>query len=209
MVRAAFRLYRNFGLPGAGLILALEGIGVPIPVEIPLGIIGLRMAQGYNTYWQMVWLMCLASMFGNTIGYVIGYYGGRPLALKLIGWFRINPDHWYKVENWFRVHGLKLVVATRWINWGFAQNMWLCGITRVPFWKFFAVMAINDFLWAMGWTWVALKAMAFVHRSHRLEFLHHSTIRVGLAVLALVVVGVGTWFLIRWVRKRRALNKHT
>ncbi len=201
MVRAVFLLYQNFGLPGAGLILMLEGIGFPIPVEIPLSIVGLRMAQGLNSYRGMVLLMWSATVLGNTIGYIIGYYGGRPLSLKLLSWFRVKPEIWHRMESWFRKHGLKVVVVTRWINWGFAQNMWLCGITRVPFGRFFVVMAFNDLLWALGWTWVARAAMTYFHRGTRLMFLHKSSVRVGVTALIVILLGFGIYWFIRWVNR--------
>lgn len=201
MLRAASHLYKLFGLPGAGLIFFLEGIGVPIPVEIPLGIVGLRMVRGESSQWEIVILMWLATVAGNTAGYFLGYYGGRPLALKLIAWFRISPEVWERVETWFRRHGLKVVIATRWINWGFAQNMWLSGITRVPFGRFFAVMVVNDFFWAMAWTWLAHLAVFHIRRSG--SFLRHSTIQIGTAAIAVMLVALGIWAVVRWLQKRR------
>jgi membrane protein DedA with SNARE-associated domain len=189
-------IYHNYGLAGAGLIFYLEGIGVPIPVEIPLGIIGLRMARGLNTYWDAVMMMWLATVAGNTTGYIMGYYGGRPLALRLLAWFKVKPEFWIKVESWFHKHGLKAVVATRWINWGFAQNMWLCGITRVPWGRFFTVMVINDLLWAMAWTWVARTAMIYLRRSF--EIIHDSLLKFSLIGLTVVLIGVAIW----WGHKR-------
>lgn len=201
MAQAAHQLYKALGLPGAGLIFLLEGIGVPIPVEIPLGIIGLRMAQGLNSYWEMVFLMWSTTVVGNTTGYLLGYYGGRPLALKLMSVFRVNHGTWGRIESWFHLHGLKVVIATRWFNWGFAQNMWLCGITRIPFGRFFAVMVINDFLWAMGWTWVARTAVTYLRRSA--AFLHHSTLKIGLAAVAVILLSMLIWWGVRWLRRHR------
>lgn len=201
MLRATAHLYKIFGLPGAGLIFFLEGIGVPIPVELPLGIVGMRMARGESTYWAIVLLMWLTTVVGNTTGYFMGYFGGRPLALKLLSWFRIKQETWERIETWFRQHGLKVVVATRWVNWGFAQNMWLCGITRVPFGRFMLVMVVNDLLWAMAWTWVTFKAVVYMRRSG--QFLHHSTMRVGLAALVVVMFGLAMWWLVWWLRKRK------
>lgn len=203
MVRAANYILHQFGLPGAGLIFLLEGLGAPIPVEIPLWIIGDRMAKGHATYLEMVLLMWLSTVVGNTIGYLLGYYGGRPAALKLLQWFRVKPETWDRLEGWFQRHGLKIVLATRWTNWGFAQNMWLCGITRVPFGRFFVVMVLNDLLWAMGWTWLARVAMTYFRR-HGLKLLHASAVKVGLGAAGVVLVGLGIWALWRWWQLRKA-----
>lgn len=204
MARAAAYLYRHFGLPGAGLIFLLEGIGVPIPVEIPLGIIGFRMVHGGASYWSMVMLMWMSTNVGNTIGYFVGYYGGRPMALRLLGWFRIKPELWEKTETWFQKHGLKLVLVTRWINWGFAQNMWLCGITRVPFGRFFPIMVVNNLLWAMAWTLVAREAMRYFRRGF--EILHDRTIQAALGALAVVLIGGLIWWVVRGRRKSPQRN---
>jgi membrane protein DedA with SNARE-associated domain len=200
MGRAAVRIYHLLGLSGAGLIFMLEGLGVPIPVEIPLVMVGQRMALEMNTYWQIVLLMWLTTMVGNTAGYLVGYYGGNPLAHKLLVWFRVKPELWAKVEGWFQRHGMKVVVATRWINWGFAQNMWLSGITRVPFGRFFMVMAINDFLWAMAWTRASQVTMAYLGRRSA-HFLRHSVMQIGVAALAVILIFLGVWWMARWVRK--------
>ncbi|HYG57832.1 MAG TPA: hypothetical protein VD902_07180, partial [Symbiobacteriaceae bacterium] len=61
MLRAARYILDRFGLPGAGLILLLEGLGAPIPVEIPLWIIGDRMSTGQASYTEMVLLMWLST----------------------------------------------------------------------------------------------------------------------------------------------------
>jgi membrane protein DedA with SNARE-associated domain len=202
MVRAARWLMNTFGLPGAGLIFMLEGLGAPLPVEVPLWIVGSRQASGENTYWQMVLLMWVSTVIGNTVGYLAGYYGGRPLILKLIQWFRVKPEFWAKVEHWFHRHGLKLVVLTRWTNWGFAQNMWLSGISRVEFRRFFLVMTVNDFIWAMAWTLLSREAVHFFKR-HSIGFLHMSTVKIGLIALAVGAVGVGGWYVWRWWKRRR------
>ncbi|HWI61005.1 MAG TPA: VTT domain-containing protein [Symbiobacteriaceae bacterium] len=202
MIRAARFILDVFGLPGAGLIFMLEGLGAPLPVEVPLWIIGSRMTSGQASYWAMVLLMWLSTVVGNTIGYLLGYYGGRPAIIKLLQWFRVKQETWDKLDGWFRKHGLKMVVATRWTNWGFAQNMWLCGITRIPFRRFFVVMVLNDLVWAMAWTWVARAAVGAFWR-HGMKFLHASTMRVAITTLVVLGLVLGIWALVRWYKASR------
>lgn len=193
---------RAAALPGAGLIFFLEGLGLPIPVEIPLGIIGWHIAHDPHSYWVMVLLMWSTTVLGNTVGYFLGYYGGRPMALKLISLLRVKHESWHRVECWFRLHGLKVIVFTRWINWGFAQNIWLCGITRLPPVRFFTVMLVNDLLWAVGWTWLAETILTLFRRyGHRI--LHFATTRVSGISLGLILTAVGLWLLYRWWQRRK------
>jgi membrane protein DedA with SNARE-associated domain len=202
MLRVARFILDTFGLPGAGLIFLLEGLGAPLPVEVPLWIIGMRMSTGQNSYWHMVLLMWLSSLIGNGLGYLAGFYGGRPAIVKLLQWFRVKPELFAKVEGWFQRHGLKVVVITRWTNWGFAQSMWLCGITRVPFRRFFPTTLVNDFFWAMGWAYLSRAAMLYARRG-RFQFIHTSTVRAALGAVALAVVGFGIWYLVKRFRRGR------
>lgn len=191
----------RFPLLGAGLIFFLEGFGIPIPVEVPLGIIGWRLHQGLNDYWDMVMLMFLASVLGNVVGYGLGYYGGRPLALALTRRLGVKTESWERIESWFQRHGLLLTVGTRWINWGFAQNMMLAGITRVPFGKFLAILVVNDFFWAMGWVWIAMKAMARLRRG--LDLINDYQADLAWTAVAIMAVGLLGWLLWRRFRARR------
>lgn len=202
MAQVARFILHTFGLPGAGLIFMLEGLGAPFPVEVPLWIIGSRMSTGQSSYWAMVFFMWGSTVAGNLIGYLAGYYGGRPAIRKLLQWFRVKPELWNKVEGWFNRHGLKVVVVTRWTNWGFAQSMWLSGITRVNFARFFSTMVVNDFLWAMAWSYVSRAAVGYVAR-HGMRVLHALTLRAGLAVLVVVALTAAIWLLIRYLRGRR------
>lgn len=178
----------------AGLVFLLEGLGVPVPVEIPLFITSALVLRGQLTFGGAVLLTWVMTILGNTIGYVLGYYGGRPLVLKVMDWVHAPHKHFDRVERWFNAHGMKVVIATRWVNWGFAQNMWLSGITRVPFATFFSVMAINDLLWAIAWNWLAEKFF------RRLRLLHQYQRPVILGVLVLLAVGLIVWWL--WRRRR-------
>ncbi len=198
MRRWARVAFTQFGMLSAGLIFFAEGFGAPLPVEIPLLIIGGAQVRGTHTYWQMTLLMWLATVAGNTVGYLIGYHGGRPLVRKISGWFGVREELLVKTETWFNKYGLWLTLATRWVNWGFAQNMWLCGITRVPFRRFFPVMTLNDLLWAMAWTWAA----AALYR--RLDKLHHLLqypAKVGGILAGVALLGLLVWWCFRRFRR--------
>lgn len=189
--------FSQFGILSAALIFFLEGFGAPLPVEIPLLIIGRAQVRGLFSYWEMVLLMWLSTVAGNTVGYLIGSYGGRPLITRMAGWFHIRPESLTRVEHWFNRWGLWLTLATRWANWGFAQNMWLCGITRVPFGRFLLVMTVNDFFWAMAWTWAAA---ALYRQLDRMQMLLHYPARVAGALATLAAAGALIWW---WRRRRR------
>ncbi len=71
---------RAVGLPGMLLITALECSVLPVPPEPFVFPYALKMDP-----WTLAGLVALASIAGSLLGYAIGYYGGRPIALKLVG----------------------------------------------------------------------------------------------------------------------------
>lgn len=200
MLRSLSALFGGNGLAVAGLIFLLEGIGTPIPVEAPLGILGYRLAHGTLSLVAAVLLMWVTTNVGNLIGYGLGYWGGRPLILRLIRLLRIKPESWDRMERWFHKNGLRAVVITRWINWGFAQNMWLCGITRIPLRRFLPVMLINNLLWAIGWSWLSSILLAFFRR-RGFWMLRGLVDHLPWVLLGALTVGGLGWYL--WRRFRR------
>ena len=48
-------------------------------------------------------------MVGDNIGYGIGHFGGRPLALRFGRYVFLTPERLEKAESWFGRHGGKIV----------------------------------------------------------------------------------------------------
>lgn len=146
----------------AGLLYFAEGVGLPLPVEIPLVIVARRVIAGDLSIAAAIILCFIFTVIGNVVGYLLGRLGGRPLVWEICRRFHISETTLLRAEDWFLRHGLKLVLGTRWINWGFAQNIWLSGMSRIPFLRFFIPMAINDLLWAVVYTWLWVHFFALI-----------------------------------------------
>jgi membrane protein DedA with SNARE-associated domain len=203
MLRLLHHLTAGANLPVAGLIFLLEGIGLPIPVEIPVGILGYRVAHGDLNLMHGVLLMWMMTNLGNLIGYALGYRLGRAPMIRMLRFVHIKPHAWDRLEGWFQVHGLKAVVFTRWINWGFAQNMWLCGITRIPFQRFLPLILINNLLWAMAWTWLSGHLIGLFRRAGW-RMLQGLIDHLPWLLLGGAAVGGLVW----WVRRRMHGQTH-
>lgn len=189
-------------LPLAGLVFLLEGIGLPVPVEIPLGILGYRLSHETLGLLPAILLMWLSTTAGNVIGYGMGYRLGREPMLRLLRALRIKQRVWDRLEGWFTVHGLKTIIFTRWINWGFAQTMWLSGITRIPFRRFFPTVLVNNLLWAIGWTWLADTLISFFRR-RGWAMLQWLIDNLPWVLLGAAAFGALVWWIIRRWRLRR------
>ncbi|WP_457619595.1 YqaA family protein [Methanopyrus sp.] len=71
---------RAMGLPGMLLITALECSVLPVPPEPFVFPFAMRMNP-----WVLATLVTLSSIAGSLLGYAIGYFGGRPIAIRLVG----------------------------------------------------------------------------------------------------------------------------
>lgn len=190
-----FHLTKRFGPLGVFLGFTLEGFGLPVPMELLYSIVGNMINQGRIHYWQGTLIAFAGTLVGNSIGYYIGFRGGRALTGYLAKVFNIPDESLCKFEGWFKKHGLKALFAIRWTGLGYAQLTWFCGLERVPFLRFLAVAAIADLLWAAFWT----------YSGHRLTGLFHTVFQPKvLLTISILVFVVGGYVIVGRIRKIRA-----
>jgi len=85
---------RRMGLPGLLLITGLECSVLPVPPEPFVFPYAMKMNPVV-----LAGLITLSSIAGSLLGYAIGYFGGRPVAIKLVG-----REKFEKVEEKLRRH---------------------------------------------------------------------------------------------------------
>ncbi|MGE5673186.1 MAG: DedA family protein [Mycobacterium leprae] len=180
------------GVWGIGLLFGLEGMGLPLPAEIPLLLAGALIRSGERSFWTLLLVAWSATVFGNLVGYGAGYLGGRPLLDWVARKLQVSADKLAKYEQWIGQHGLKVLFATRWVNWGFGQSLWVVGINRISPKRFLTFTVVLNLLWAM--VWLYLGSLLFGWISH---------VQGVAVVLLLLVVGAGVWALIRRRKAQR------
>lgn len=186
-----------WGLWGLGLLFILEGMGLPLPAEIPFLLAGALARAGQQPFWTLVMVAWGTTVIGNLVGYGAGYLGGRPLVERLTHWAGMSPERFDKYEGWVRRHGLKVLFFTRWINWGFGQSLWLAGISRLPLRRFVPFMLAINFIWAVVWVWAGA---LLAHGLQRLG-VHRGSVLTGVVALTGVLIGLLIW--------RRLRRRHT
>lgn len=184
-----------WGLWGLGLLFMLEGMGLPLPAEIPFLLAGALAGAGQQPFWTLVLVAWGTTVIGNLLGYGAGYLGGRPLIERLTHWAGMSEERFSRYEEWVRKHGLKILFFTRWINWGFGQSLWLAGISRVPPRRFVPFMLGINFIWAVVWTWFG---GLLAHWLTRLG-VHRGSVVTAVLLLTAALIGLLIW---RRVRRR-------
>ena len=100
----------------------------------------------------------LAAVVGDNIGYLVGHFGGRPLAERFGRYVFLTPQRLDRAEHYFNTHGGKVVTIARFID-GLRQiNGLLAGIAGMHWLKFLGYNALGAVLW-VG-TWCALGYLA-------------------------------------------------
>jgi len=103
LLRAALVHYGYWAVAAA---LLLENAGLPVPGESILLLASfLAYSEGELQFGRIVLVGTIAATIGDNIGYVIGYYGGRPLLLNFGRAFRVNESALRRGEKLFADYG--------------------------------------------------------------------------------------------------------
>ena len=190
-------LLEHYGYLGVGGMLFLEDFGVPVPGEIMLIAAAVFAGAGQMNIAVVFLVAVLAAVVGDNIGFIVGHFGGRPLAERYGRYVFLTPDRLDRAEKYFDAHGGKIVTIARFID-GLRQiNGLLAGIVGMHWLKFLGYNALGAVLW-VG-TWCALGYLAGENIVEIYDtFEQYKWFVIGaLAVVVAIVIA-------RRVRRRRA-----
>ena len=103
------------GYWGAGFLMMLESMVVPVSSELVMPFVGFLVAEGKFSSIIAISATSLGSIVGSLVSYCMGYYGGRPLVLKVGRYLLLNREHLEWTERWFARHGSWTIFVSRFI----------------------------------------------------------------------------------------------
>jgi len=196
IIEWSFALVRTYGALSVFFVVMLEELLVPIPS--PLVIMG----AGYilipagltiqQAAWQAFWLIVLPASIASAIGsfftYGIGYYGGKPLIIRMRRFLGVSWKDIKKQESrlnkgkkvWFMIAGLRAVPF-----FPIAIVSLAAGVLRLSWKKYAAATFAGSIprtmiLSLLGW-WIGSEFIALAARLNILETVFEA------AILAVVV----------------------
>ncbi|QLQ40514.2 DedA family protein [Micromonospora robiginosa] len=182
-------LVGTYGYPGVALLVGVEGFGVPAPGQTAIVLAAGYAAHGKLSVVGVAATAFLAAVIGDSIGYLIGRYGGRRLVLRHGRRLGLGPDRFARLEAVMSRQGPKLVAAARFVD-GLRQfNGVVAGTTGMPWRRFVTYNALGAAAWVGLWT--AGGYLAGDHLRALLVDLHHFEWYVVGAVVVLVLAYVG------------------
>jgi membrane protein DedA with SNARE-associated domain len=143
---------RQYGLVAIFAIIYLESLGAPLPGESTLIAGSVLAARGDVPMAGLFLVAWIAAMLGDSTGYAIGRFGGRPL-LKRYGWIvRLTPARLAELERLFRRRGPIIVVGARFVVVLRQLNGLVAGSVAMRWRRFAIANTLGAALWAAAWT---------------------------------------------------------
>ena len=129
------------------LTILVEGVGIPAPGQTFLIAAALSAAHGnLSLVWVLIWA-CLAAGLGNSLGYLLGRWGGRPLLAR----FKVRGARLARLEERFRHYGGGMVLVARFFDGLRQVNGIMAGMLKMP-WKIFTGFnVLGAILWTGVW----------------------------------------------------------
>lgn len=109
-------LVHHAGYAGLFAAMALANIGAPVGSEVVLPAAGLAAQQGaLSSVWIAIVVAVAAELFGQSIAYAVGRFGGRPFVERFGKYVRFHHAEMEKVEGFFTRYGAFAIFICRFI----------------------------------------------------------------------------------------------
>jgi membrane protein DedA with SNARE-associated domain/membrane-associated phospholipid phosphatase len=177
------------GWPALAIVFALPllessaFVGFVFPGEIAVLLGGVLAFQHRVSLTAVLAAGISGAILGDTIGYAIGRRYGRRLLSGRVGRLVVRREHVDRAERYLAERGGKAVFLGRFTAALRVMIPGLAGMARMPYRSFAAYNIAGGALWATAMVLVGYLAGASWQRAA------HWASRIGLALLALVVLG--------------------
>jgi len=148
IAQIAVKILEAASYVGAFLLMALESMIAPVPSEAVMPFVGFLVADGKWDLWLAVLATSLGSLAGSLASYWMGYYGGRPLVLRVGKYLLLNRRDLERTERYFgRQQGIYTVFVARFIPVIRHFISIPAGMGKMPLIPFALVSVVGATLW--------------------------------------------------------------
>jgi len=137
----------NWGYPGIIIMMTIESSFIPFPSEAVMIPAGYLAQQGKMSLPLAIISGVFGSMLGAYFNYYLSIWLGRPVLIKVAGWFGISEKKFNKVDIFFHNHGEITTFVGRLIP--YVRQIISCpaGLARMNIAKFSIYTAAGAGLW--------------------------------------------------------------
>jgi membrane protein DedA with SNARE-associated domain len=133
------------------LVVALECqalLGLFMPGESLVLVGGFLAQQGVFDLGVLIFVISVAAILGDSIGYELGRHLGRGWLVKHGGRFGLHQEHLARVDNFLEKHGGKAIFGSHFLHLLRSLMPFMAGERRVPYLKFLIFNALGCIVWA-------------------------------------------------------------
>lgn len=197
--RTAVQILDTTAYAGAFVLMGLESMIAPVPSEAVMPFVGFLVADGKWNLWLALLATSLGSLVGSLASYWMGYYGGKPLVLKVGKYLLLNRHDLELTERYFNQRqGIFTVFIGRFIPVIRHFISIPAGMGKMPLVPFMLVSVIGATMWNGFLLYCGMRL-----REHWTVVQKYSH-QVDIVIVVLAIVGI-IWF----IRSRLAARKRT
>jgi len=185
----------NWGYPGIIIMMTIESSFIPFPSEAVMIPAGYLAQQGKMSLPLAIISGVFGSMLGAYFNYYLSIWLGRPVLIKVAGWFGISEKKFNKVDIFFHNHGEITTFVGRLIP--YVRQIISCpaGLARMNIAKFSIYTAAGAGLWVTVLAFLGY----FIGRNKELLKQYSRTITIILLIFCVLIVAIYVY-----VKQRRA-----
>jgi len=187
------------GYLGAAFLMMLESMVAPVPSELVMPFVGFLVVEEKFSLWASILVTSLGSIVGSLISYYMGYFGGRPVVLRVGRYLLLNQEHLEWTERWFDRHGSWTIFVSRFIPVVRHLISIPAGLGRMRIMPFCVYTLVGATIWNSFLLWLGYKLrqnwMLVQQYSHELDM-----------VVAVGLVAAVIWFAAVHFRRARAIG---
>ncbi|SHM29784.1 membrane protein DedA, SNARE-associated domain [Caldanaerovirga acetigignens] len=140
-------------------VFALEGTGMPFPVQVVFIACAFLIKIGRISFWNTVIIIALGNLFGNVLAYYAGRTKGKPFFDRYGRKIKLWREGFEMVKEWYIRYGGPFIIASRFIGIPRTPAIWASGIVGIDFKVYFIYSFLADFLWAYFYTFLTYKGL--------------------------------------------------
>ncbi|MEI7729235.1 MAG: DedA family protein [Verrucomicrobiota bacterium] len=189
----AVKILDTTGYAGAGFLMGLESMIAPVPSEAVMPFVGFQVADGKWVLWIAIAVTSAGSLVGSLLSYLMGYYGGKPVVLKVGKYLLLNQHDLEWTEQFFhKRQGTWTIFLSRFIPVVRHFISIPAGMGKMPIVPFMLVSVIGATIWNSFLLWCGMR----LRDNWKVvqKYSHQADIVIVLGLVAAVA-----W----WVMKRR------
>jgi membrane protein DedA with SNARE-associated domain len=111
----ATHLIETTGYASVFILMTMESMVFPVPSEAVMPFAGFLIEQKVFTFWQVILVSTLGSIFGSLISYYIGHFGGVPFVKKFGKYALLDERELEATERFFKKRGELTIFISRFI----------------------------------------------------------------------------------------------